>query len=67
MLVLVAAYFPSVYPGEIAMLAIPAQHIERVATHIQCVPEFRFYAVSGGTDRRSASANMNLRTHVNLQ
>ena len=47
MLVLMTAYFASVHPGEIAKLAIPAQHIERVATHIQCVPEFRFYAVAG--------------------
>ena len=48
MLVLVTAYFASVYLGKRAKLAILVQHIERAAKRIYGVPEFRFYAIADG-------------------
>ena len=48
MLVLVTAYFASVYLGKRAKLAILVQHIERAAKRIYSVPEFRFYAIADG-------------------
>ena len=48
MLVLVTAYFASVYLGKRATLAILVQHIERAAKRIYDVPEFCFYAIADG-------------------
>ena len=48
MLVLVAAYFASVYLGKRAKLMILVSHIQRAAKRIYGVPEFRFYAIADG-------------------
>ena len=48
MLVLVTAYFASVYLGKRAKLAILIRHIERAAKRIYGVPELRFYAIADG-------------------
>ena len=48
MLVLVTAYFASVYLGKRAKLAILGQRIERAAKRIYGIPEFRFYAIADG-------------------
>ena len=48
MLVLVTAYFASVYLGKRAKLAVLVRHIERAAKRIYGVPEFRFYAIADG-------------------
>ena len=48
MLVLVAAYFASVYLGKRAKLVILVSHIQRAAKRIYGVPEFRFYAIADG-------------------
>ena len=48
LLLLVTAYFASVYPGKRAKLAILVQHLERAAKRIYGVPEFRFYAIADG-------------------
>ena len=51
MLVLVTAYFASVYLGKRAKLAILVRHIERAAKRICGVPEFRSYAIADGIKR----------------
>lgn len=48
MLVLVTAYFASVYLGKRAKLAILVQYIQRVAKRIYGVPPFHFYAIADG-------------------
>ena len=48
MLVLVTAYFASVYLGKRAKLAILVQHVQRAAKRIYGVPEFRYYAIADG-------------------